>query len=156
MDGHMTRAPATPAPRILRGGGGSDAVVYELLSRRQFFFDGEPNGSLESIPLPVFDTTRYKSGVLSLAISQVSGFAFLSRVQVWIQNAVQVADDPAVIFAEDGIGLTVEATPTPPVLKTDAWTPIGPGARLLIRWQPGTGVASATTTFGVYLTLRSR
>ena len=148
--------PRDGQPRVIRRGiCDGDGIVYELLPMTAFTFGGR-DSTFESIPLPVFDTAEYGAAVLSLMIRNSVIVGGGSRARLWIQNAFQTSDDPSVIFASDDVALTIDSTDTPSMLKTGSWSPVGPGARLRIEWQQGTGglPVSSQLSFAVWLTLR--
>jgi hypothetical protein len=145
---------AAGARRVAGGLTDSDAIVYELAPMREYVFDAR-TGTTESIPLPLFDADVYSTGVVSLAVSRVSGFNVDSAVRVFMQNAVQSADDPSVIFASSELFLSITSS-SQRSLETAPWLLVGPGARLLIAWEQGASAATARTTFAVFVTLRRR
>jgi hypothetical protein len=138
-----------PAPRRL------PPLVLELFSRREISMDGRL-GSTQSVPFPIFDTTLYRTGVLTVLVHAKSGFGTGTSVHVWIQDAVQVPDDPAVLFADDRASATIDDATPAPSLKTVDWTLVGPSARLRIEWLQATAELSAAAkcTLSAYVTLR--
>lgn len=121
-------------------------------------FDGRASTSQE-IPLTApFPTESWASAAISVRLHEKANFITGASAVVVVQNAVQVPDEPSVIYAADLTTVTIVSGDAAPKLYTAAIAaPIGPMLRLLLRWtQPATPAQTSASTFAISIDLVGR
>lgn len=139
-------------PRVITQGVlDGDAVVYELFPMQTLVFDAEL--PTQRIPFPLFDSTEYRTGVLSVMLKK--GVTLPSTfVRLRILNAVQTPDDPAVTFSQSSALISLDDSDPDGSLHTVSWPVVGPSGRLSIETNQNTSGAFAIV-LAAWLTLRS-
>jgi hypothetical protein len=146
------------SPRVVAPATAAEATLIEVLSRREVVFSGR-DSQTETVPFPVFDSHRYRSGVLSVVVHAKASFLATNQLVVRVQNAIRTYDDPRVIFATDLASLTIASTTSglqSTSLTAGLGSALGGGLRLRLDWVQGAfpNLTPARCTLSAFVTLR--
>jgi hypothetical protein len=120
-------------------------------------FDGRVS-TTQDIPLTApFPTESWASAAISVRLHDKANFSATASALVVVQNAVQVPDEPSIIYAADLTTVTIASGDAAPKLYTAAVaSPIGPMLRLVLRWTQGATAQGSVATFAISIDLVGR